>query len=554
MATPVINQNGIFVRDTTIDLKTSYDTFNMFTISKNMAPTDIGPIAPWIMTQTIQAPIYTMSEFRQTTTIPVDNPDGRYTYQMPATNDLPKFTRDVDPSNTRKGQGGMPFRIALNRRAYGLGAVLTYDKFSGLEMVVRDITDNADDEYIYTVSLINTGTDRYLPNDVISPENSVFRVTSAGGEYGERYDDMTIRTSYREFYNWTSNVDATFKYECTSRAAMIMKNNRRSGAKDGLDIKELWKFNDEQDIKDISIVGLDNLIKKMGWTTILKKIQDGSIWYGYNNMIELQGMNKIATDIETYGMWGKGGIYKNQDDPAGRDDMRFAPGIWRQLDTAYKRTYVVGQYIPEILENATYNFLNGRVDFKGPDPQRKYIVQTGIAGMRQMNVAIKNMVNNSGLVQNASDIGAISGSAMGLDFGYAFQSYTVPFLANFKFQLNPAFDNVEANLRENPMVNGYRLSSYIYVIYEVNEGINDNIATLQNTSLDYEMQWGTRAGTWDPRSNSGRGVMSASLTPGYTMWMRQLHKTYWVKDPTRVLKVVPINPITKLPFGSFIGQ
>lgn len=551
MATPVIN-NGVFVRDSTIDLQSSLDTFNMFNISKNMAPTDIGPIAPWIMTQQVQAPIYTMDEFRATRKIPVDNPDGRYTYQMPATNDMPKFTRDVDPENTTKGQGGVPFRIAINRRAYGMGAVLTYDKFAGLEMVVRDIKDNNNGEFIYTVSLINTGTDKYLPNDVITPQTSVFRVTSSMGEYGERFDDMTIRSSYREFYNWTSNVEATFSYECTSRAAMIMKNNKRSGSKDGLDVKELWKFNDPDDIKDISIVGLSSLIKKMGWTTIMKKVQDGSIWYGYNNMIEMEGMNKIATDIETYGMWGKGGLYKNPQDPSGRDSLRFSPGIWRQLDSAYKRTYNIGQYIPEILENATYNFLNGRVDFLGPDPQRKYIVQTGIAGMKQMNVAIKNMANNSGLVQNASDIGAISGSPLGLDFGYAFQSYTVPFLANFKFQVNPAFDNVEANIRENPMVNGFRLSSYIYVIYEVNEGIQDNIATLENTALDYNMNWGYVPGRWDPKTNSGRGVMSSSLKPGYTTWMTQMHKNYWVIDPTKVLKVVPINPVTNLPFGSFL--
>ena len=86
---------------------------------------------------------------------------------------------------------------------------------------------------------------------------------------------------------------------------------------------------------------------------------------------------------------------------------------------------------------------------------------------------------------------------------------------------------------------------------EVNEGINDNIACLENTSLEYNMQWGTVAGTWDPRSNSGQGVVSANLGTGYTMWMKQLHKNYWVKDPTKVLKVVPINPITRLPFGSF---
>ncbi len=548
MATPVVNLNGIFVRDTTVELGTNLDTFHMMQMSKNQSPTDLGPIVPWIMTQTVQAPIYSIDAFRASSVIPVDNPDGRYTYQMPATNDLPKFVRDVDPSNTRKGQGGVPFQISLNRRAYGLGAVLTYDKFSGLEMFVDNITDQGSGEFIYTVRLVNTSTDRYLPNDVINPQNSVFRVTSAIGEYGENYDNMTNRVSYREFYNYTSNAEATFTYDCTSRAAMWM--NRSAGK--GVPIKQLWKINDPDMSKDVSIMGLDNVLGKMGNVELLKKIQDGTIWYGFNTMVEMEGMQKIVTDIETYGMWGKGGqIRMNQTDPNSRDTVRLPTGIWRQLDTAYKRTYSIGDYVPEILKNTIYNFFNGRVDFKGPDPQRKLICQTGMGGMNQMMSAIQQMANNSGLVQNASEIGAISGKALGLDFGYAFQSYTIPFLANVKFELNPAFDNVQANLRENPMVNGFRLSSYCYIIYEVNEGVNDNIRVLQNTAQDYSLQYGYVNGTFDYMGKTTKGVQSAGMFSGYKVWMRQFLKSYWVVDPTRVLKIVPINPTTKLPFGSF---
>lgn len=543
MATTTLN-NGIFLRDTTIDLGTNWDTFHMRNMMKDQKPTDLGPVEFWIQTQQIQAPIYSLTAFKSSSIIPVTNMDGRYSWQVPVVNDMPHIVRDVEPGNTQKGRGGLPFRICLNRRAYGLSSVLTYDKFAGLEMFVIDIQDYSDNEFIYTVRLVNNNNDAYLSNDVLAPQTPIFRVTSAIGEYGENYDDVTTRSSYREYYNYTSNYEANYTFNVTGRAAYIMHNNK-NGAGNALDIKEVWKFHDPEMAKDISMVGIDAWQKREGWTNILKKIQDGTIWYNFCTALEMKGMQKIAYDIETYGMWGKGGVISTD----GRDNIRFATGIWRQMDTSYKRTYSIGSYVPEILETQVYNFFNGRVDFKGPDPDRKLLVQTGIAGMRQYMESIKKMANNSGLVQNASEIGAVSGKAMDLNFGYAYTGYVIPFLANMKFMVNPAFDNVEANERENPMVNGYRLSSYCYIIFDVTDNVSDNIFQLQNTNLDYTFNWFYVNGTYDYLGRKGHAAASAK--PGFDLFMRQMAKSYWIKDPTKILKIVPINPVTKLPFGSF---
>jgi hypothetical protein len=517
----------------------------MMAMSKNQQPTDLGPVEFWMQLKKIWAPLYSMTAFTSSQKIPVTDMAGRYSWQVPELNDMPRIVRDVEPTNTQKGRGGTLFKIALNRKAYGLNAILTYDKFSGMEFIVTDIQDYSDNEFIYICRLVNGNSDLFLPNDVLIPQTPIFRMGSAKGEYSENYDSINTKASYREYYNYTATAEANFEMSISDRAQYIMHSKAAAGTK-GLPIQEVWKF-DPETSKDVSTYGVDPILNKLGSTEVMKRIQDGTIWYGFCTQLELQGQKKIAADIENYGMWGKGGKISM---PDGRDDARLPVGIWRQLDNAYKRAYNVGVSILPILENQIKNFFNGRVDFVGPDPERKLIIQTGMGGMQQAMAEIKKMANSSGLVQNASEIGAISGKAMSLDFGYAFQSYVIPFLANVKFQLNPALDAVEANERENPMLNGYRLSSYAYIIMDVTNNLSDNIFQLENTNLNPAFKWRYVNGTADYMMRTS-GFQSSGNFSGFKLYMTQLMKTFWIKDPTKVLKVVPINPITKLPFGSF---
>ena len=50
--------------------------------------------------------------------------------------------------------------------------------------------------------------------------------------------------------------------------------------------------------------------------------------------MEAAHLSKIATDIETYLMWGKGGRIK-QDGP---DDIRLSVGLWAQLDNSFQKS------------------------------------------------------------------------------------------------------------------------------------------------------------------------------------------------------------------------
>ena len=196
-----------------------------------------------------------------------------------------------------------------------------------------------------------------------------------------------------------------------------------------------------------------------------------------------------------------------------------------------------------MFKSELYNFYQGKVEFKGPIHKEHLLYKQVLVCSCQQ--AIADEVYGSGLVQNASDIGAVTGS-VDLDFGFAYTSFTIPFLANVKFVLNPAFDNLHTNDVENPLIDGRPLSSYSFIIFDVTESGNDNIHLLK-LSWDNQLKWFYQNGTMDYMGRN-QGFASTGNFNGYRVYMTQTMPAIWVKDPSKVLKIVMRNPITG---GSF---
>jgi hypothetical protein len=293
---------------------------------------------------------------------------------------------------------------------------------------------------------------------------------------------------------------------------------------------------------DPSITSLEDMVKTMGKDAVKRSMDNGDLSRTFLTTMEAAHLTKIATDIETYLMWGHGGRVK-QDGP---DDLRLSVGLWKQLDNSFKRVYNKNNFNLDLFRSEIFNFFNGKVEFKGPDPMRSLVVQTGMGGMRMVNEAIKQEAISSGLLIQAADIGAITGKGMDLNFGFAYTSYVIPFLANVKFVLNPAFDNVFTNDIENPIIDGYPLSSYNFIIFDITDNTNDNIFLLK-LSWDNQLKWFYQNGTMDYMGRS-QGFASSGQFNGYRVYMTQTMPAIWVKDPTKVLKIVMRNPITG---GSF---
>lgn len=547
MSTPVLN-NGLFLRDTTYKVNSHVDSYHLQNMLRNSEPMDLGPVDLWAMTQKVEMPLYQMASFGGKNTIMVDNARGEYKWQTPIVQDLPYIVEDVEPTQTALGADGTMFKIKINRRIFGAGDIITYDKYRGLELYIvpsEDILPTGDG-FVYTVQLVNNNNTATLDKKYLKPGTKFFRKGSARGEYGERFSDIgELQNGFREYYNFVGGAEAHVHYSISSRADMMMKGGLNA---DGtVPVTEIWKSFDKN--LDPSITKIDDMVKTMGKEWIKKSYDNGTLTRSFVTNLEAAHLSKVANDIETYLMWGQGGRIK-QDGP---DDIRLSVGLWSQLDNSYKRIYNKSTFSLELFRSEIFNFYNGKVEFKGPDPNRQIIVQTGMAGMRMVNEAIKREAfsgaTGNGLVANMdqSGVGAISGkSAMDLNYGFAFTSYTIPFLANVKFVINPAFDNVHTNDIENPIVDGYPLSSYNFIIFDITDNTNDNIFLLK-LSWDNQMKWFYQNGTMDYMGRS-QGFASSGNFNGYRVFMTQTMPAIWVKDPTKVLKIVMRNPVTGFSF------
>lgn len=544
MATPVLN-NGLFLRDTKYKVSSHLDSYHLVNMLKSAEPMDLGPVDLWAMSQKVEMPLYQMSSFGGKNTILVDTPRGEYKWQTPIVQDLPYITEDVESTATVLGQDGTSFKIKLNRRVFGHGDIVTYDKYRGLELYItaEEILPSADG-FIYTVQLVNNNNNASLDHKYLKPGTKFFRKGSARGEYGERFSDIgELSNGFREYYNFVGGAEAHVHYSVSSRAEMMLKGGLNADG--SVPVTEIWRSFDQN--MDPSIANIDQMLAVMGKEYIKKAYDNGSLTRSFLTKMEAAHLTKIATDIETYLMWGQGGRIK-QDGP---DDIRLSVGLWAQLDNSFKRIYNKSGFTLELFRSEIFNFFNGKVEFKGPDPQRQLIVQTGMAGMKLINEAIKKEAFGMGtstiLNMDKSGVNAVSGNnAMDLNFGFAFTSYTIPFLANVKFVINSAFDNVHTNDIENPIIDGFPLSSYNFIIFDITDNTNDNIFLLK-LKWDNELKWFYQNGTMDYMGRA-QGFQSSGNFNGYRVMMTQTMPSIWVKDPTKVLKIVMRNPITG---GSF---
>ena len=539
MATPVLN-NGIFLRDTAYNASSHVDSYHLVNMLKDAEPMDLGPVDLWAMSQKVEMPLYQMSSFGGKNVIEVDNARGEYKWQTPVSRDLPYIIEDIDASlESTRGADGTTFRIKMNCREFGHGDIITYDKYNGTELYITDEDIlPVGDGFIYTVQMVNNNNSATFDAAYLANGTKYFRKGSARGEYGERFSDITTGTGFREFYNYVGGAEAHVHYSVSSRADLMIKGGMNA---DGtVPVTEIWRTSGDN--VDPSVTSLDDMVKVMGKDKVKKAFDNGDLSRSFLTQMEAAHLTKVANDIESYLMWGQGGRVR-QDGP---DDLRLSVGLWAQLDNSFKRVYNKNNFNLDLFRSEIYNFFNGKVEFQGPDPKRQLIVQTGMGGMRMVNEAIKRDAVASGLVIQAADIGAITGQGMDLNFGFAYTSYVIPFLANVKFVLNPAFDNVNTNDIENPIIDGFPLSSYSFIIFDITDNNNDNIFLLK-LSWDNQLKWWYQNGTMDYMGRS-QGFQSSGQFNGYRVMMSQTMPAIWVKDPTKVLKIVMRNPITG---GSF---
>lgn len=539
MATPVLN-NGIFLRDTSYNAGSHIDFYHLSNLGYNESSqkNDFGIIDIWALKQKAEMPLYSLASFGGKNTIAVDG--NYFEWGIAVVNDIPHIVEDISEVDF-PGQDGQPFKIRLSRRAFGHGAILTYDKMNGKELFVTDAPiQQMGDYFDYTVTLVKSGKQAdYLDKRYLKHGTKFFRVGTAKGDYGQRFDEVEFRGGTRKFYNFVGLAEA-HKTLSVSRWADMVKIKK--------DILEIYQIGGGQ--YDPS-TNMKELATKFGsdvdFKDYVRKNLQGFRWLP---RAEAALISEIGRDIENYLMWGKGGRIDGQ----GPDDLKMSVGLWKQLDNGNKRVYEKDNFSFKMFKNSIYNYFNGKVNFDKSDSGRTLIVQTGLGGMELVSNSIANEVGGSGLMLNATDLRAVSGSPMELVYGINWTGFNIPFLANVRFVVNPAFDNLVQNDIENPLIDGRPLTSYSFIIYDFNhEQGNDNIVLLKYAPdgdlRASDLHWNYQNGTM-PYGGLGqaKGFQSSGNFSGFVVNMFQRYPAIFVKDPTKVLKMVMKNPITG---GSF---
>lgn len=538
MATPTIN-NGIFLRDNQYVITNHIDKAHITTLLKSAPAVDLGPVDLFAFAKKKEAPLYTFASFNKNNIIYVNHPRGEYTWQTPIAVELPYIVNDVDPTNTKKGIAGTPFKLKFNKRAFSHNEIITYDKFNGIEVyITEDDIYQVSDGFIYTCKLVNNDNNAYLDNKYLANGTVWFSIGSIKGEFTEKFADFRVEAGYREFYNYVGTGEASVQFSISSEADAIAKGLLNSDGR--LNVTEIWRVFDSN--IDPSITDLNSLVDKMGVDYVKNLRKNGKLSYSFVTKIEAMMLSKIMRDHENYLMWGKGGRIQQN---FGADDIRMTVGLWQQLNRGYKFIYTKDSFSLDIFRAEIFNFFAGKVDFEGPDPNRRLLVHTGLGGFQLVQNAIAAKIAQSGMqVQAATNagIGAIQGSPMNLNFGYAYSGITFPFLANVTFVINPAFDNYNTNDIENPKIDGFNLSSYSFIVFDITDNQNDNIYMLK-WGLDHELHWFYENGTLDYLGRK-TGFQSSGSFSGYRIKMYQKYPAIWVKDPTKIMKIVMKNPIT----------
>lgn len=537
MATPILN-NGIFLREEKVRLSSKIDEFSLSRLMGEAKPTDLGLLDIWAMARKVESPLYNLASVSKSNVIVVDHPDGMYTWKTPVGYELPVIVDDIDPANVRKGYGGTKFKVKFNKQEFGHGDIITYDKITGVQCVVaEDDIIPTTDGFVYTLKTLNATS--FVDNQYLKPNTRWFKISSFGNEYTKRFSSLYLEAGYREFYNFVGDHQVTKEMRVDEKTAILDKVGIVDGGMSAI-VNFVYRF--KEGSLDPSIRSWNDAVRVYGKDFVKEFYKKGKLAMGFLTKLESQMLSEMAKEIEQYLMWGEGGLVQLD----GPKASRLSVGLWRQLNNAYTRVYTLKNFSLKLLREAIYNFYNGRVDWNDPEPSRQITLMTGMGGAHLLHQAIQKEANSAGFVIQAAannGIGAIQGQGMNLSFGYFYQSIILPFIGRVNFVINPAFDNIQTNSIENPLIpeTGFNLSSHLFIAFDVVENLKDNLLLLK-----HRHDVGTRIGYINGTADYlGRNVVqSAGKFSGFEVWMKQYVPSIMVKDPTKVLKISMKNPYT----------
>lgn len=514
-------------------------------------PLDFGVLDLWALKQRTDSPLLAMA---------IDNAQvlysdaEYYTFELPSATDATTrlVSGGIDRDKFGMDEEEIPF--VITRRDLSPGSIFKFDLTSRVSFTVVARPIEQLGEHFKLWAKLNTNSQvKFVTKAEFQPQRQIIKLADIRGLDFSSYKSVwqVGGMGMAKYKNYLSNVMLQQSYRVTSGAVEYMNTSNRIEAKDISRMEQtVLQFYQVRGIADNKVVDLtDPESYKAYWEKISEAKSRGAGEAAFVNLLDAISINMMQKQNNDLMIWSDQ-INEVRD---GYDTMRLVPGVWFQLDLAgYKHSYSIDTFTLDTLTNAIKDFEFGKVPLRESISSNTYTIRTGRGGSELIYQAfMKFGFQIPAQVQN-KDHGFITGSASQLVYNAPrFVRYQIPNIGYLEVTWEPGFDPVKADEFVNPILaGGYRLSSYTMLIEDYNTS-RDNIVIIRKNGSKMRMIVEPGDQTHPLlRMNSninGQNIQvhqSSDEKTGYEVKFIGRADTAIVKDPTKLLKLVPKNPRT----------
>jgi len=516
-------------------------------------PLDFGVLDLWALRQRTDSPLLTLA---------IDNAQviytdaDYYTFELPSAADSTTRLVSGGLDKDKQGMDGEEIPFVVTRRTLAPGSIFKFDLTSRISFTVVDRPIEQLGEHYKVWAVLNTNAHvKYVTKSEFQPQRQIIKLADVRGLDFSSYKsvwEITGVPSLAKYKNYLTNVLLQQSYRVTSGAVEYLNTNTRIDARQIRMMEEtVLQFYQVRGIADNKVVDLRNQESyKMYFERLQEEKARGNGEAAMVNLLDAVAINMMQKQNNDIMIWSDQiDIIRD-----GYDTQRLVPGVWFQLDMAgYKHVYSIETFTLDTLTDAIKDFEFGKVPLRESVSNNRYVIRTGRGGSELIYKAfMQRGFQIPAQLQNA-EFGFITGpNAANLQYNLPrFTSYQIPNIGYISVEWEPGFDPVKADEFVNPILqSGYRLSSYTMLIEDYDTS-RDNIAIIRKngTKMRMMVEAGDQTHPLLRTSTNVNGqniqvhAASDELT-GYQVKFISKADTAIVKDPTKLLKLVPKNPRT----------
>lgn len=515
-------------------------------------PLDFGVLDLWALKQRTESPLLTMA---------IDNAQviysdsEYYTFELPTAGETTTRLVSGGLDKDKFGMDGEEIPFVVTRRDLSAGSIFKFDLTSRVSFTVVDRTIEQMGKHFKLWAVLNTNsTVKYVTKAEFQPMRQVIKLADIRGLDFSSYKAVwqVSNLGRSKYKNYLTNAILQQSYRVTSGAVEYLNTNTRFDGRQMRMMEEtILQFYQVKGVGDSRVIA--DMRNQDTYTTWIQRLEqekaNGNGEAAMVNLLDSVAINLMQRQNNNLMIWSDQiNILRD-----GYDTTRLIPGVWFQLDQAgYKHSYSIESFTLDTLTNAIKDFEFGKVPLKDSISTNRYTIRTGRGGTELIYQAFMKKGFQIPAQINNADHGFITGQANNLSYRVPrFTDFQIPNIGIIQVDYEPGFDPVMADDFVNPILaGGYRLSSYTMLIEDYNTG-RDNIAIVRKNGSKMRMivEPGDQTHPALRQGHTVNGIQlgmhqSSDELTGYEVKFLGRADSAIVKDPTKLLKLVPKNPRT----------